>query len=76
MHLSLGLHVAAQELFAKPSKSLREDGLGAAVAQAIRGAPAAAAAPASAAATAMRTELLGARNTIDQDRWREKQMNA
>ena len=74
--LSSGFHVAANELFVRPSRSLREEGLSAAMAQAIRGAPSAAAANVSAAAGAVRTTLLGARNTLDKDHYNEKRMNA
>jgi autophagy-related protein 2 len=66
--LSSGFGSAAQALVVKPARSLHQgEGVRAAVAKAIKAAPAAAIGPATAAAAAVRCTLLGARNALDPD---------
>lgn len=62
------LESAMSNVVLEPIRSFRGgDGVGTAVAKALRAAPSAAVAPATAAATAVRCTLLGVRNALDVD---------
>jgi hypothetical protein len=73
--LSSGIRTAAHAVVVQPARSWRREGLRAAVSQAVKGAPAAAAVPA-AAAGALRTALLGVRNEMDPERFEERSQNS